>query len=256
MKSKKRPARSYRLAEGLTVLAVLVLAWELLSVLITATGSYDEPLVPSWGYLIRDSLLRMSDYWDGSLGVPSPAEGGPATYAAAFLALAQASLITFERLILGVGTGLTAGIVLGLAVATSDVARRLIAPTIHILRMTPFLAMIPLFNLWFGASTFGIVLFVAYGVAVIMFIGTINAVANVPEVYFDRGATVGAGRMAIFRRIVLPAIFPEIRSSLLLSELAVDPKVGRLLSLPIICNHFVMQAPQFGDSRVHLGKGA
>jgi len=217
MSAPGRRSLLVRLRGGLTVLAVLVLGWELLSILVTATGSYAEPLVPGWGYLIRNSLLRMSDYWDGSLGVPSPAEGGPATYAAAFLALGEASAITFARLILGVAAGLIVGVALGLVVATSDLARGLIAPTIHVLRMTPFLAMIPLFNLWFGASTVGIVLFVAYGVTVIMFVGTINAVTNVPDVYFERAATVGARRGAVFWHILLPAIFPEIRSSVLLS---------------------------------------
>jgi len=104
-----------------------------------------------------------------------------------------------------------------LAVAASDMVRRLVAPSVHILRMTPFLAMIPLFNLWFGATTFGIVLFVAYGVVVITFVGTVNAVRNVPRVYLERAATVGAGRIATFRHVVLPAIFPEIRGSMLLS---------------------------------------
>jgi len=217
MSASGRLSLLVRLRGGLTVLAILVFGWELLSILVTAKGSYEEPLVPGWGYLIRNSLLRMSDYWNGGFGVPSPAEGGPHTYVAAFFALAEASAITFARLILGVGAGLVVGVALGLVVATSDLARRLIAPTVHVLRMTPFLAMIPLFNLWFGASTFGIVLFVAYGVTVIMFIGTINAVTNVPNVYFERAATVGASRSAVFRHILLPAIFPEVRSSVLLS---------------------------------------
>jgi sulfonate transport system permease protein len=212
-----RPSLLFRLRGGLAVLVVLVLGWELLSYVVTAKGSYDEPLVPGWGYLLGTALLRMSDYWDGGLGIPSPAEGGPPTYAAALLALGEASAITFARLILGVGAGLVVGVALGLVVATSDMARRLIAPSIHVLRMTPFLAMIPLFNLWFGASTVGIIIFVAYGVAVIMFIGTINGVKNVPDVYFERAATVGASRGAVFRHILLPAIFPEIRSSVLLS---------------------------------------
>jgi sulfonate transport system permease protein len=50
-----------------------------------------------------------------------------------------------------------------------------------------------------------------------MFIGTINAVRNVPKVYFDRAATVAASRTTVFRHVVLPAIFPEIRASFLLS---------------------------------------
>lgn len=202
---------------GLGVFVATVLGWETLSFLVTAKGSYDEPLVPGWGYLFGNSLLRMSDYWGGGLGVPAPSEGGQATYAGAFLALAQASLVTFERVLLGVVFGVLSGIGLGLLVTASDFARRLIAPSVHIIRMTPFLAMIPLFNLWFGASTFGIILFVAYGVAVIMFVGTVNAVTNLPKVYLDRAATVGASRFATFRHVVFPAIFPGIRSSFLLS---------------------------------------
>jgi len=210
-------SRASRLLGGATVLLTLVLLWELLSLVVTAKGSYDEPLIPGWGYLIGNSLLRMSDYWGGGFGVPAPSEGGPATYAAALLALGSASLITFQRVLFGIAFGTLGGIGLGLLVATFDAARRLIAPTVHIVRMTPFLAMIPLFNLWFGANTFGIILFVAYGVAVIMFIGTVNAVRNVPKVYFDRAATVGASRATVFRHVVLPAIFPEIRASFLLS---------------------------------------
>src|SRR5215469_650871 len=148
---------------------------------------------------------------------PTLTEGGARTYAGAFLALASASLVTFERVLFGIVFGTLGGIGLGLLVATSETARRLIAPTVHVVRMTPFLAMIPLFNLWFGANTFGIILFVAYGVAVIMFIGTVNAVGNVPKVYLDRAATVGAGRATVFHQVVLPAIFPEIRASFLLS---------------------------------------
>ena len=210
-------ARLARIAGAAAVFLVLVLGWQLVAELVTATGSYGEPLVPGWGFLLRNSLLRMSDYWDGSFGIPSPAEGGPPSYAAALLALAEATLITFERVVIGVASGTAAGIGLGLAVAASDLVRRLVAPSIHVLRMTPFLAMIPLFNLWFGATTFGIVSFVAYGVAVIMFVGTVNAVRNVPRVYLERAATVGAGRVATFRHVVLPAIFPEIRASMLLS---------------------------------------
>jgi sulfonate transport system permease protein len=217
MKLMKVNSRVSSWLGGITTLLVLIIGWQLLSMVVTAKGSYDEPLIPGWGYLISNSLLRMSDYWGGGFGVPAPSEGGQPTYAAALLALGSASLITFERVFLGIVLGTIGGIGLGLLVATSEIARRLIAPTVHIVRMTPFLAMIPLFNLWFGASTFGIILFVAYGVAVIMFIGTVNAVRNVPNVYLQRTATVGASRVSVFRYVIIPAIFPEIRASFLLS---------------------------------------
>src|SRR5262249_27364217 len=158
-KTLKPTFKTSRVLGGATVLLALVLVWELLSLCITAKGSYDEPLIPGWGYLVKNSLLRMSDYWNGGLGVQAPSEGDTRTYSGAFLALGSASLITFERVLFGIVFGTLGGISLGLLVATSDMARRLIAPTVHVVRMTPFLAMIPLFNLWFGANTFGIILF-------------------------------------------------------------------------------------------------
>lgn len=214
--AQRRDALAHALS-GLGVLIALVLFWELLSRIVTATGSYDEPLVPGWGYLWHNSMLRMADYWDGSFGIPSTVEGAPPSYAAAFLALGKASLITFQRVLIGVVSGVIVGVGLGILVSMSSVARQLLAPSVHILRMTPFLAMIPLFNLWFGAATVGIILFVAYGVAVIMFIGAINAVGNIPRVYFDRAATAGAGLATQYQLIVMPAIIPELRASLLLS---------------------------------------
>src|SRR6516225_9784723 len=108
-----------RLLSGLTVLLALVLGWELLSHIVTAKGSYDEPLIPGWDYLIGNSLLRMSDYWGGGFGVPAPSEGGPPSYAPAFLALGKASLVIFERVGWGTGSGVLGGIGFGRPGATS-----------------------------------------------------------------------------------------------------------------------------------------
>lgn len=204
-------------ATAVIVFATFVIGWELLSRVITATGSYDEPLIPGWGYLWNNSLLRMADYWPGGFGVGSPMTGDPATYVAAALALAKASLITIGRVLAGVTVGVFAGVGLGLLVSMSKLASALVAPTVHIMRMAPFLAMIPLFNLWFGASAFGIILFIAYGVVVIMFIAALNAVRNVPAVYRQRARVSGASGTQTYLLVVLPAILPELRAGLMLS---------------------------------------
>ena len=87
----KAKSGASNLLGSITVLLVLIFGWELLSRIVTAKGSYGEPLVPGWGYLLGNSLLRMSDYWDGGFGIPAPSQGGPATYPAALLALGAAS---------------------------------------------------------------------------------------------------------------------------------------------------------------------
>ena len=62
----------------------------------------------------------------------------------------------------------------------------------------------------------GMVLFVAFGVGVIFFTGTVNAVANIPGIYLDYARTLGANRLQIYRAVIVPAMFPELRSSILL----------------------------------------
>ena len=67
--------------------------------------------------------------------------------------------------------------------------------------------MVPLFQLWFGLTFQGAMLFVAYGVGVIFFTGTVNAVRNIPPIYFDNARTLGANRLQLYRTVILPAMF-------------------------------------------------
>ena len=52
---------------------------------------------------------------------------------------------------------------------------------------------------------------------VIFFAGTVNAVRNVPQIYIDNARTLGATRLRLYRTVILPAIFPELRATILLS---------------------------------------
>ncbi len=77
--------------------------------------------------------------------------------------------------------------------------------------------MVPLFQLWFGTQFIGEVLFVAYGIGVIVFAGTVNAVRNVPQIYLDNARALGASQFRLYRTVILPAIFPAMRATILLS---------------------------------------
>jgi sulfonate transport system permease protein len=76
--------------------------------------------------------------------------------------------------------------------------------------------MVPLFQLWFGSTFLGQSLFAAYGVGVIVFAGTVNAVRNVPQIYIDNAKLFGASRARIYKTVILPAILPAMRSVALL----------------------------------------
>ena len=199
------------------VLLGLAGAWQVLSMVYRAEALPGEPMVPGWQVLVTRTFVSLSDYWQGGFGVQGVAGGGAPSYAAALLAIASNSADTVVRLYAGLIVGGLAGTALGLAVSWSRWTRRLVEPPAQFLRTLPLLAMVPLFQLWFGTYFVGKLAFVAYGIGVIFFAGVVNAVRNVPQIYIDNARTLGAGRLRLYRTVILPAIFPELRATILLS---------------------------------------
>ena len=200
---------------GLLVVVGLAALWQLASIAFGSRDAAGEPLVPGWDVIVVETIPKLSDYWQGRFGL-DPAPVGEHTYGYAFLALASNSIDTWARLLVGVTVGSLAGTAIGLLVSVSRWARRLAALPAHILRTLPLLAMVPLFQLWFGATFTGMVVFIAYGIAVVFFAATLNAVGNVDRLYIDNARTLGASQATVYRTVILPAIFPELRSAILL----------------------------------------
>jgi sulfonate transport system permease protein len=199
------------------VVALLLAAWEAASHVFTHVGTSGDPTLPSIEYLCISSFRRLSDFWTGGLGAPAPSAGGRETYWGAVLAVGQASIASLRRVFTGVGIGLVLGPVIGLLISTSRRIRAILAPSMHFLRMVPFLALAPLFEVWLGKTDLGAVSFIACGVMVVVFTGTIEAVSNIPAVFTDRAATNGASRWAIYRRVILPGIVPAMRATILVA---------------------------------------
>lgn len=208
-----------RLSRRLISLGVflgLAALWQLASVLIPYELVPGEPMVPGWQVVVTRTFVSLSDYWPGGLGIEAVAQGGERTYAGAALAILSHSWDTSVRLYAGLVLGGLVGSLAGLAVSWSKWSRRMVALPGQFLRTFPLMALIPLFQLWFGLTFHGMVLFVAFGVGVIFFTGTVNAVDNIPDVYVDYARTLGASRFQIYRTVIIPAMFPELRSSILL----------------------------------------
>ncbi len=198
------------------VVVALAALWQLASILIPYESVPGEPMVPGWQIVFTRTFLSLADYWQGGLGVEAVARGGARTYAGAALAVLSNSWDTSLRLFAGLTLGAAVGLISGLAVSWSRWSRWIVALPGQILRTFPMMALIPMFQLWFGATYLGMMLFVAFAVSVIFFTGTVNAVGNVSDIYVDYARTQGASRLQIYRTVILPAMFPELRSSILL----------------------------------------
>jgi sulfonate transport system permease protein len=185
--------------------------WQILSLVYTAEALPGEPMIPGWQVIFTRTFLSLGAYREGGI------TGAEPTYYDAVLSILQNSAVTIGRLLVGLALGAVAGSAVGLAVSWSSWSRRLVNLPAQFLRTLPLLAMVPLFQVWFGTYFIGMVIFIAYGVGVIFFTGIVNAVGNVPQIYIDNARTFGAGRLWLYRTVILPAILPELRSTILLS---------------------------------------
>lgn len=115
---------------------------------------------------------------------------------------------TLVRVGLGFLSGAVAGIVAGSLTATIPVLRWLIDPSLQALRAVPSLAWVPLFILWFGILELPKVLLIAVGVFFPVYVGVSGAIASVDRKLVEVGQIFRLSRLALARRILLPAVLP------------------------------------------------
>ncbi|CAN7639662.1 ABC transporter permease [Brucella pseudogrignonensis] len=202
---------------AISVFMALILGWQLLSYAFPQEIVPGVPMVPGWQIVFTTTLKSLSLYWPGGWGFGSVAAGEEQSYFYAFLAIVYHSGATFLRLSVGFICGGLVGLILGLAISWSPWGRRLVNLPIQFMRVLPLLALIPLFQIWFGLSFVGEATFVAYAVGAIVFAAVVNAVGNVQPVFIENARTFGANRWYLYRTVILPAILPEMEAAVLLA---------------------------------------
>jgi sulfonate transport system permease protein len=227
----------------------LIVVWHVVSLLAGRSPLTNQRLVPDAVDLVR-SFDRLAFYWPGGLGIHAITQGGSPTFETAVLALVYNSLATALRLFAGLALGAILAVSLAALIGWSSLFRRMFALPSHIVRMFPLLALAPLFNLWFGSTERGAILFIALATFAILFVTTLTAIASVPSAYSDYARSLGASRTRAYLTVVLPAGLPALRGGLLLAlgfgwSVAIAAEfLGESTGLGNIIN----QAQQFGQT--------
>ena len=121
---------------------------------------------------------------------------------------------TTWRVAVGFGIGAAAGIVLGILSGASPLTRRLADPTLQALRAIPSIAWVPLFILWLGIFESSKVALIAVGVFFPVYLGVMGGILSVDRKLVEVGRVFRLSRTALARRILLPAVLPELVISL------------------------------------------
>lgn len=195
-------SRLKSVAEGLAVPVVALLLWQLACTL----GLVNPMVLPSpaavavrwWAY-----LAPMEAY--------DPTAG---SYLAWLFSgeMIQDSIGSLTRVALGFFVGAGLALPLGLFMGSSDVIYRHINPLMQVLRPIPPIAYIPLSILWFGLGNAPAVFLIAIGAFFPVLMNTIAGVRHVDGIYIRAARSLGASRLTIFRRVILPAATPYILS--------------------------------------------
>jgi ABC-type nitrate/sulfonate/bicarbonate transport system permease component len=153
--------------------------------------------------------------WISPSTLPSPGETIRAVPAAfGERRLVANTLVTLRRVVLGFGLSGLIGVPLGVIAACFPAVRAFVAPLTIFGRNIPVAALIPLTFFFFGIGEFQKVMFLFIASVAFVVSDTTAALLEVPQRYVDTALTLGASRLQIILKVLVPLAAPAIFNSL------------------------------------------
>jgi NitT/TauT family transport system permease protein len=109
------------------------------------------------------------------------------------------------------------GLVLGLLLGLSPLARDLLDPVLNALRAVPLFAWLPLALVWFGIGEGAARALIFVGALWPVVVAVGDSTARVPRSYVETARMLGTPRRHLWRRVYLPSALPEVVTGLRLS---------------------------------------
>lgn len=185
--ASRRRRTKYRLASALFLPTMALLAWWLL----TTLGKVERFFLPPPADTLSAGLRMLGD--------------------PAFWTDLTVSLL---RIVGGFLLASATAIPCGIGMGRSRVFNALVEPAISFIRFVPMPAIIPLMILWFGSGEWGKVMIICLGVFFQLVLMIADAVAYIPDAYYEIARSLGATSWQRLRWFTLPAAAPEILDSL------------------------------------------
>ena len=124
------------------------------------------------------------------------------------------ALSSLYRVAVGFAIGTGLAIPIGLAMGASATAYSYLNPLLQVLRPIPPIAYVPLAILWFGLGNPPAFFLISLGAFFPVLMSTIAGVRTVDAIYIRAARNLGAGRWALFLRVMVPAAMPHIMSGI------------------------------------------
>jgi sulfonate transport system permease protein len=122
--------------------------------------------------------------------------------------LRSAIWVSLGRVVEGVAIGVPLATVLALVAGLSRLGEDTVDAPMQMLRFLPIIGLQPLIVLWFGIGNSAKVSLIVLGVVFPVYINTFAAIRAIDPRHFELARSVGLGRFATIRRVVLPGALP------------------------------------------------
>lgn len=121
---------------------------------------------------------------------------------------------TLQRVVIGVGLAAIIGVSLGVIAGAHRGISATVMPLVIFLRSVPMGALTPLTLMLFGDGEKQKSLFLFLAIVPFVFSDALKAISIVPERYVETAQTLGASRLQIMRKVLVPLALPDIVTSL------------------------------------------
>ena len=117
--------------------------------------------------------------------------------------------VSLGRVAAGLLIGLSVGAGLALIAGLSRLGEDIVDAPVQMLRTLPFLALVPLFILWFGIGETPKIALVALGTAFPIYLNLFAGIRGVEPRLAEMGRVFGLDRRGLVRHVVLPGALPS-----------------------------------------------
>jgi sulfonate transport system permease protein len=118
-------------------------------------------------------------------------------------------LISLSRVVVGLFIGVGSGAILATIAGLSRVGEDLVDAPMQMLRTLPFLALVPLFILWFGIGETPKIALVALGSAFPIYLTLFAGIRGADPKLVEAGRVFGLDRRGLVRHVIFPAALPS-----------------------------------------------
>lgn len=184
--------RTAAIVLGLVPIAILLVLWWVM----TQGANNDERRIPS------TIMPSPGEVVQAARDLTSPREGERGLFSHIGISL--------QRVALGYLLAIAVVLPLGIFMGSFASIRAVFSPMSTASGYIPIATLVPLTMSWFGIDEWQKLIFLAMAFGIYLLPLVINAIDGVPDVYLRTSYTLGANRLQVIRRVLIPIALPTI----------------------------------------------